>query len=1109
MPATNSLQRYVVSLSIALCLTFVSGTGLDAQGVTTGAITGTVTDPEGNPVSGAQVQVTNRATGYNTGTLTRTNGIYFVQGLEVGGAYTVLIRNIGFADVTRENVRVSLSQATRVDAQLATEAVQIAALEVNASRAMDFSPTRQGVSTIVTDSLISRLPSNSRDFADLVKLSPQVVRPQDGNGPSAGGQYNRFNSYTIDGANAGERFNLNGSGGTPGGNMGSKIVSMDAVKEFRVSMTPSDVRLGNFTGMLVNAVTKNGTNEFKGGGTFAFRNQELAAEGLRTSDFAVKQYAFNVGGPIIRDRLHFFIAPDFQVRERPATGQFVGQPADFASRMNISPDSLTAIASIMQQAGLDIGTTGQVTLDNPVRSIFGRLDFALSDKHRAVLRHINNRAADASFSRTSTTFNSSPNVQNSGFRFGSNLNTAIDVNTSTVLQLYSNMSNGWANEFIAGYNTIEDSRDIPVRSPEISVAVVGLGATSTVPTAAATFGTEQFSPNNLLRQKIFEVVNNLSIPFGRHTMTVGGRFSYDYVYNFFAQRSFGVYTFASIADLRANRPTGYTIGYDNSGTGNGIPAELSTRMYSAYLQDQWLLSDRLSLTYGLRADLPTFPDAPLANPALLTASTGLFNTAIKPKSRVLLSPRVGFNFDPSGDQQNQIRGSVGVFTGPPPYILIANAYGNTGMGLVTLTCTGAQTPAFTLDVNNLPRSCAGTAPPAPGAAGTAGVNLNDPEFKFPQSFTASAGFDRQLPAGFVFTLEGVYRHAINGVLVRDANLRGPRLVGGTPYTDRNGRVLYADTISATGAVTFNNARYMTTLNGVAFGEGAIQLTNQSEDYNYTISGQLYRRFSSSLEGTFAYTFMQSKDVQSLTSDRAISNWRNGRQLATSHDDLTPKTSYFERPHRFLAFGTYTAPWKTTDISFYYQGISGTPFTYTASGDLNGDGFNGNDPLYIPLNATDPNEVRIGTLASGVFTPNTTQAQAFEDFIGKHDCLQEQRGKIMERDSCRSPMQHTLDVALMQSLRTFRGQRVTLRLDVINVLNLLNKEWGAYELPVLSNNFPQQALLTQTARTPGPLNQSQPVFTYSAAVLGNNNEPFQKSSGTGAFYQMQLSLKYTF
>src|SRR5205807_6198417 len=325
----------------------------------------------------------------------------------------------------------------------------------------------------------------------------------------------------------------------------------------------------------------------------------------------------------------------------------------------------------------------------------------------------------------------------------------------------------------------------------------------------------------------------------------------------------------------------------------------------------------------------------------------------------------------------------------------------------------------------------------------------------------------------------MYRTAINGVLIRALNIRGPRLLAGQPYTDRDGRVLYADTIASNGNVTTNNQRWITQLRGVQFTEGMIQVTNQSKDFNYSLSGQLSRRFSDRFEATLAYTYTKSEDVQSLTSDRAISNWRNGRQLSDAHEALQTANSVCSRPGRFLAYGTYSLPWKgvSTDLTVYYERTSGVPISYVAgSGDLNGDGYNGNDLLYIPRDATDPNEMRIGTGVDGAFVQNVAAAQAFNRFIDAQPCLAEQRGHIMKRDSCRSPAQSRLDLSIRQSIPQFRGHQLALQLDFFNFLNFLNKDWGQIKLPTLNPTFPDQRALIQTGRNAGPLNQSIPTFT---------------------------------
>ncbi len=1100
-----SIQRLISVFAAAVVLpASVMASRVDAQSVTTGAIGGLVTDSTGNPLSGVQIQVRNNATGYSAGAMTRDNGRYTVPNLEVGGPYTVTARRIGFAAQTRENVLVSLTQTTQVDFRLAVQAAQLSGVEIIATTS-EFSATRKGIETTVDDSTITRIPTLNRDFTDLVKLSPHVQSPPT-DGPSAAGAYNRFNNFTIDGANQNDRFNLGSSEGVPGGATGGRLISIDAVKEFQVLLTPADVRHGNFAGMIVNAVTKSGTNTFSGGATYAYRDPKLAAneDFIRNSDFKVHQYGFYLGGPIIKDRLHFFIAPEFQSKSQPSIGPYAGQPTPEAG--SVDPALLDRIATSANQL-FPIGGTGLVNNDNPLTNLSGRLDWAISDRHRFAFRQLINSAEQDEFSRNNRTFSTQVGAQNGGFRFTSNSFIRKNTNNSSVAQLFSTFNNGSSNELQVSYNTLKDERIVPVRTPEISIQVPVTNNQGGISNnGAVTFGTEQFSPDNLLEQKILEISNNFTFPIGSHSLTFGGRFESTDIFNNFAQRINGVWAFASVEDFELRNPLSYSLGYSNGGP---IAADFSVQQFALYAQDQWDVTDRLSITYGVRADVPRFNDEPAENPRIndAFAAAGMpgVRTSATPKSAVLLSPRVGFNWDPTGTRSTQIRGTVGVFTGLTPLIMLGNAYANTGLGLVTLNCPTGQVPTFTADVDNLPRSCAGQPAPAPGQASTAGVNVNDEDFKYPQNFSASVGFDHRLPWNTTFTFEALYRKAINGVLVQDLNLRGPRLVNGQPYRDRNGRILYADTISATGSVTNTNQKVMPTLS-----EGVIQVTNQSKDYSYSLSAGLRRRFGELVNAGASYTYMQSFDLQSLTSDRAISNWRNGVQYSGLQSDLPLTASIFSRPHRLSVYGTLTAPWRTTELSVYYNGNSGNPITYVSgNGDLNGDGYNGNDPIYIPIDATDPNEMRFvagGTTANPISAEQ--QAQAFERFISEHECLNEQRGKIMERNSCRNPWSQKFDVSVRQSLPEIRGQRITLQLDIFNFGNLLNKDWGQVELPALSPTFADQRILEHRGRTAGPLNESQPTFNFNSTVM-NDGAFLKQQTLASNFYQMQLTLKYSF
>jgi outer membrane receptor protein involved in Fe transport len=1093
-----------------------------AQGVTSGAIAGTVTDRNSRPVEGAQVQVQNRQTGYSSGALSRANGYFLVVGLEVGGPYTVRVRRLGYEAGERNDVFVRLTQTTRVDVQLQQTAVQLAGVEVRATaEAADFSPSRQGVGTTVVDTLIRRMPSLQRDFTDLVRLTPQVIPSSTttGAGPSAAGGYNRLNNFTVDGANQNDRFSLGSTGGRPGGATGGRIMSLEAVKEVQVALSPTDVRYGNFAGMIVNAVTRNGTNDWTGSAVYAFRTPYMAADvdQIRSSGFKVRNFGFSLGGPIIRDKLHFFIAPEWQDRTDPATGPSLvpGARSFGTSNTQISADSIAEIQNILGSR-FDVGSAGPFSRKNPLTNLMGRVDWSINNANRFAFRVLDNTAEQDELVRNTNALAPNATQQSTGIRLTSNAFTREAKNRSFAGQLFTNLANGMSNELLVGYNTIRDVRIVPVTAPEISVGVTPNGGGTLV---AVTAGTERFSPGNDLKQRILEVSNNLTIPFGStHTVTVGGRYERTYIYNYFLSGAgYGAYRFPTIAALRAETPDAYAFSYANGGP---IEAEFNGQQISAFAQDLWNVTSNFAVTAGVRVDIPTFLDTPQQNP-LITAAAPEIRTDWKPKTTALWSPRVGFNWDVTGTQSTQIRGNVGIYTGSVPYILVGNAYGNTGLGGVTVGCTGTGVPAFTTDVAALPRSCAGQAAPTPGAAGTVGINVTDPNFKYPQNLTTSFGIDHRLPWNVVGTFEAIYRKEINGLYVRDLNLRGPRLVNGALYRDTEGRVLYADTftVAANGAVTVNNANQRRILAignpSVNFTEGAIMLTNAKAGHNYSLTGQLRKRFHRAFEATGAYTYMQSRDVQSLTSDRAISNWRFGRQYSgLENDPNDAQVSNFQRPHRFIGYGTWTAPWTRwqTDFTFYYELMSGHSFTYVTNNDINGDNVGGNDPIYIPRDATDPNEIRIGTGTGTNFRLDAQQAEVFERLIELHPCLDSQRGQIMQRNSCQAPFTRRMDVTIRQTLPEVQGQRLTLQLDVFNFANLLNRRWGQDEFPV-GGTFNNLTALQTASREAGPLSTAKWNYNMNTALFNNVrnfDSPWSLNPNSASNnYQLQLTARYSF
>ncbi|MEO7823779.1 MAG: TonB-dependent receptor, partial [Gemmatimonadaceae bacterium] len=903
--------------AIALALTCAGLGRAFAQGVTTGAVTGTVTDPAGAPIASAQVQVLNRATGFTAAGTTRENGSYFVQGLEVGGGYSVTVRRIGFQPETRDNITISLSQARRVDVQLAQQAVSLQTVEVRAV-ASDIAPTTMGSKTTVSDSAIQRLPTINRSLTDFIRLAPQVS--QSGPGYSAGGMSNRMNNIQIDGATERDVFGL-GSTGQPGAETGARTVSLEAVKELQVLLAPFDVRQGNFGGLLLNAVTKGGSNEIHGSVYHGFRNQSYGRNvpALRARPYDRTQWAFTLGGPIIRDRLHFFVAPEFQQEHQPVGGPFRGQ-VGASSPLQIADDSLTRFESIMNtKYSASPGTAGAVTISNPLGNVFARLDWRVNDIHRLVLRY--------NYSDGENLRQQNGRAQNRAV-YSSNFHTFSIVKKAPVLQLYSNFTGGSFNELFLGYNNYRHRRVPELVFPQVTVTVPRVGGGN----ATIVGGADQFSMKNELDTETYELTDNFTIPLGSHNLTIGTRNELVKLRNQFNQSSYGVWTFTNLTNFDNGVASSFRKAFILQNDGNVFFDALQTALY---VQDQWQVRSNLNFTLGLRADVSSFLKN-VGYSAPIDSAYGRRTDDI-PKRSVQFSPRVGFNWDIGGDQTNQLRGGVGLFVGTPPYVWMENAYINNGLTTVFLNCNtgGSRDPAppFRVDPSGIV-ACGNGAGSAPIGA----VNFLAKDLKFPQPFRGTLGFDRQLAGNLVVTVEGLFSKTLNQLFFVNRNLVDPRGV------DKRGRVLYGDTIRVNGQALPSLPPRVIANGGASRFSEAFDIINQSKDYAYNLTFQLQKRYSNNWEGMLAYTRSRARDVQSFTSSTHVSNWAFGRTYSGNQLDPYTSISLFDQPHKFIMSGTRTVtPFGdlATDISFFLQRVSGPPFDYvygagsaSGSGDLN-------------------------------------------------------------------------------------------------------------------------------------------------------------------------------
>jgi hypothetical protein len=1049
-----------------------------AQGVTTGAIGGVVTSDQGQPVANAQVQVILQSTGVSRGAITRDDGQYLVQGLEPGGPYTVRIRRIGFAPGEQNGLTVSLSQTLRIDFKLQPQAAQIAGVTVVAATAAQvISPTKTGVGTAISDSAIHRFPTLNRDFTDFAKLAPQISTT--GNGLSGGGINNRYNNIQIDGASESDLFGL-GSNGRPGDQAGAKSISLEAVKEYQVLLSPFDVRQGNFAGVLINAVTKSGSNELHGSAFYYGRNQSMTRSQEYLTDFSLKQYGFSLGGPIIKNRAFFFVAPEFQQQQLPSSGPFLG-----SSDSPVTAAQVDQFNAALQQYGFGGGSGGLLNRENPLQNIFGRVDVNLTSNTRIVLRHNYGWARNDVFggggSRDPIT-SSAPT-----FALTSNLYGFTSKKNSTVGQVFTNFSNGAYNELNVGYTTINDFRTIPQETPQITVTVPRVTGTGFANLVA---GTEQSSQGNALDQKTLELSDNFTIPFGSHNVTIGTKNIFYESANLFASNRFGTWAFSSLDSLNRGIPSSYMVSVAvPAGTDGYVRMRQAT--YGVYAEDQWAVTPRVNVTYGLRLDIPTFRDQPLYNPSVDSAYGR--NTAEVPSGNIQYSPRVGFNWDVTGDQRNQVRGGIGLFTGSPAYVWISNAFSNSGLvGTPGLTCSNTNPtnanypPVFTpASAKNPPTSCGGTNPTPASARLSSAVNTLAPDLRFPQEMKASVGYDHAFDNGIVATVEGLYSRSVYQLFYRNLALAGPQ------GTDAHGRVMY-------GTITGSSA------NAITQG-GRTQVydaKNASGDYSYNITGGLQKRFSNRWEGSLFYTYSQARDLQSTLNSTASSNFNQGRTVSGDlNDESHLARSKWEQPHRILASVTYALPTKT-DISVIYAGTSGAPYDYTYRTDENADGSRANDLLYVPKSTTDPNEI----LFTGYDDPTKAasvqaQQQAFAAFINRVGCLRDQAGHLMGRMTCRAPWRNLTNVAIRQAVPTLRGQNVSVQLDIFNFANLLNKDWGR-QREVVSPGLPSVGILSRTG-TATQNGKTVGVYTFDTGT------PFSNALNAESNYRMQLSVRYSF
>jgi hypothetical protein len=1076
------MKRFVWSCGVLATVALLLPTrAATAQGVTSAAVAGRVTDETGAPVPSAVLTLVNGSTGQRYSRRSAEDGRYNFENVTVGGPYTLETRALGFEAAQSEQFYLTLGQRLERNVSLKRVAVALGAVTITGEANPLVSRSRTGAQTFVSDSIIHRLPSLTRNFTDFIQTVPQVVTAGVP-GATLGGQNNRFNNIQIDGGVNNDVFGLAPSG-TPGGQANAHPISIEAVREYQVLIAPYDVRQGSFAGGLINAITKSGTNEFHGSAFGFLQNQSFVGKdtgGVKATDFTQSQYGGTVSGPIIRDRLHFFGSVDVQHREAPFFGQQIGSDTTGgldSVGVGIRQRTADTVAALLRNLyGFDPGTWRAPTIGNPDKNIFGKLTAQLGTNSQleASYNFVDANQDNLIRNSTATGFRDGYELSNSGYNFRTQTNTAKAKWTST---LKGNNSN----ELLLGYQRIRDKRALPNAVPLIFVG----GDRGGTNVAA---GAERFSHGNSLDQDIYEVTDNFTFSKGSHVLTVGTHNEFFHFYNVFFPASLGVWSFLNPDSLRLARPFRYERAVARRPQGPN--ADFHVRQFGFYAQDQITPRPGLTITAGLRADIPDL-DKPSFNPGLDTSVLKV-NTGAFPSGNILWSPRLGFNYDLRGDQSTLVRGGLGIFSGRPPYVWISNAFGNTGLEQATLTCTTPATmPAFNLD--SLYSQCAGG-----GAATqpTPSIVYFDKDFKFPQNLKIALGVDHRLPWEMVGTFDFLYTKAINQFYISDVNLQGVL----ADWAGEGGRPLYGTVAAGTGTASSASATptRRTPTSGPGSFRDVLRHENRSDDRSFSITAQLQKRFSQGLEFDVGYTYSHTEDLFSLTSSIASSNYRF-TTLDGTIANRNLRTSAFDIPNKITASGTMDVKWGVR-LSLIYVGQSGSPYTYVVSNDINADGFGGNDQVYVPRNRIDMSMDGNGSATSqggfGTVGQQDTAYNTLDAYINTEACLREHRGTLLPRNTCRNPWMNFLNARLSKVFNTVRGQSIEVSADVFNVLNLISSDWGLIRS---TTTFEEVSLLTRTGFD--AVNQ-RGIYALSLPTRKRANTDLSR-------WKMQLGVKYIF
>lgn len=1049
----SSRITYLLMACIAFSLSLT--TAVFGQGITTSAINGVVADKNGAPLSGATVTVLHEPTGTRSVAVTRGNGQYNLSGLREGGPYIVSASMKDLQSQEQKDVYLTLEGNATVDFKLTTEVVTMEAFSVSASKDTTFDAGKMGTTSTFSDKDISNTASVRRNVQDVAALDSRLFLGSldQGGQLSAQGQNFRFNSFLIDGVQAGDTFGLNSNGFS---SLRSPI-PLDAMQALNVQLSPYDTRYGGFTGALLNATIKSGTNDFHGSLYHERTDQEWRAKNPITNlreTFKETTYGATLGGPIIRDRLFFFLAyDDFQ---RKAA----------APQANFAPDA-TQLAAVVAKAKALGYTTGDLNADNTSvqRTFIGKLDWNITQAHRLSVSYRRNYGHDTAFPN----YTSSTSTSLSNFWYSQPRKT--DAYTA---QLFSQWTPDFRTEADFSYTKFDGS---PANNgtPFPQVQVQGLTGTRydtglTITNGAVLFGTESSRQMNQIVTKntVAKVIAEYSA--GSHTISGGAESDSTKYNNAFIQYTNGYYTFANPTTWQAGTPpTAYQLAKPYAGfTVNDAIANWQYDAYALFLQDTIRVNQQLTMMLGVRYDYPHIGQAPPVatgfaaagftrpNGGLVTDNTTTNN------GNETIAPRIGFTYKLETQRKTQLRGGVGLFQGKNPAVWISNAYSNAG-SVANATALSAQLPGivFSPDVANQP---------IPGGA-LAGPNINitDPKFKQPSLWKSNLALDHQLPLwGVNFTAEAYHNKVESGINVEFLNYKVA--TDGVGYAP-DGRVRYGSAASITTSTSGNVAGRRRVSTGGPVGTGfadVFYMTNTKNGVSDGVTLSLNRPLKNNWAWSMSWTRGHATEVSPVTSSVAGSNYQNRASFNPNEDIASISNTNIK--DRFV--GTVVRQFELiknykTTLAAIYQSRTGHPYSWVFRGDANGDGYTFNDLFYVPAGPSDPK----------VAWASTAERDAFFAFIQTNN-LANYMGTHPSRNSEVSPWTQTLDLKLTQEIPVWKSVKTELFLNVLNLGNIIDKSWGQSEEVPFSYRRSTGVATTYNAAANSGLGQWNYTFSQS-------------------------------